>query len=114
MPNATAPEPKYDSLFQLITQRLYWFAIGPVLLVMTLLGILNGDRGQQLGFNAAYLLVLAGMPLSRWLDMRSGQAQTADGQPATWDHFRKYSIVAVIVGLSALAATNTWALLFAQ
>jgi hypothetical protein len=112
MPNTLAPEPNYDSLFQLVTRRLYWFAIGPMFCVLMLLGVLNGERTQQFPFSIAYLVGLAGMPLSRWLDMRSGQARTAAGLPATWGDFRKYSIVAVVVGLAALAAANACAFMW--
>jgi hypothetical protein len=108
MPNIPEPEPKYDSLFQLLTQRLYWMAIGPMILVLTLLGVLNGEKEEQIGFSIAFLVALAGIPLSRWLDMRSGQAMTADGKPATWSHFRTYVLLVVAVSLVALIAANAW------
>jgi hypothetical protein len=109
MPTTSAPEPKYDSLFELFTRRLYWFAVGPMLMILMLLGIFNGERNQLIGFNIGYLVCLAGLPLSKWLDMRSGQAMTADGKPATWADFRKYVITALIIGIGAVLVANAWA-----
>ncbi len=103
-------EPQYDSLFALITQRLYWFFIGPMFLVLMLLGVLNGEAQQLPYFNLAFLVGLALLPVSRWLELSSGQAVTADGKPATWTHWRNYSLTAVGIGLAALAAADTWVL----
>jgi hypothetical protein len=108
MSNTPAPEPRYDSLWELLTQRLYWFFIGPMFLILMLLGVLNDEQGRIVLFNGAYLIGLAGLPLSRWLEMRTGRAQTADGRPATWADFRSYSLTVLGVGLAALAAANLW------
>jgi len=108
MSHVQPTEPRYDSLFDLITQRLYWFFIGPMFLVLMLLGVLNDENGRQLGFSIAYLVGLAGLPLSRWLEIRTGNAVTADGQPATWQHFWKYTIVSLSIGIVALIAANVW------
>lgn len=95
-------QPQYDSLFRLITERLYWFAIGPMLMILMLLGVINDEPERRIGYSIAYLVALAGLPISRWLEMRSGKAVTAAGQPATWAHFRKYALVTLAVGLVAL------------
>lgn len=108
MSNIQTPEPKYDSLWELLTQRLYWFFIGPMFLVLMLLGVLNDTQGRTLVFNLAYLVGLACLPLSRWLEMRTGRAQTAEGRPATWADFRSYSLTAVAAGLTALVLANLW------
>jgi|GEM_PF-4121640 len=102
----THAEPQYDSLFRLITERLYWFAIGPMLLIMMLLGVINDEPERRVGYSLAYLVALALMPLSRWLDFRSGQALTGKGEPATWDHFRNYAIGSVAIGIAVLLVVN--------
>lgn len=99
-------EPKYDSLFRLITERLYWFAIGPMFMILMLLGVINDEPERRIGYSVAYLIGLAGLPLSRWLEMRSGNAVTAAGEPATWAQFRKYAILSLAVGLAALLAVH--------
>jgi hypothetical protein len=106
MSSSPNTEPQYDSLFRLITERLYWFAIGPMLLILLLLGVINDEPHRRIYYSLAYLIVLAGLPLSRWLDLRGGQAQTADGHPATWTHFRKYAILAVTIGVAVLLVVH--------
>jgi hypothetical protein len=110
----TAPptaEPQYDSLLQLVTRRLYWFFIGPMFLVLMLLGILNDEQQRLVVFNAAYIVALALLPFSRWLDIHAGTGETADGQPATWSHWWRYTFGVIGVGLALLAAANAWVLL---
>lgn len=101
-------EPQYDSLFRLLVERLYWFAIGPLLLILMLLGLLNDEAGRRVGYNVAYLVALAGIPVSRWLEMRGGRAVTADGKPATWTDVRNYVLLSVSVALVALVAANVY------
>jgi hypothetical protein len=100
--------PQHDSFLRLLVERVYWFAIGPLFLVLMLLGLLNDEEGRRVGYNIAYLLGLAGLPLSRWLEWRSGRAETADGHPATIAQIRQYAIFSVIIGLAVLVAVNAY------
>lgn len=109
--NAPLTESQYNSLFELVTRRLYWIFIGPMFLVLMLLGVLNDDQGRLLIFSAAYLVALVLLPTSRWLDVHSGRGQTAEGQPATWAHWWRYTLGVVGIGLAALAAACGWVLL---
>lgn len=102
---------QYTTFFQLISRRLYWFFIGPMFLMLMLLGVFNGERAQLIVFNVLYCAALMLMPVSRALDIRTGHATTAAGEPADWTHWRKYSIVSVTIGLAALAAADAWVLM---
>ncbi len=104
--NSVSDKPQYDSLFRLITERLYWFFIGPMFMILMLLGVINDEPERRIGYSIAYLVALAGLPLSRWLEMRSGNAQTAAGEPATWAHFRQYALVSLVIGITALLAVH--------
>ena len=108
MPEVAPTDPKYDSLFQLIAQRMYWFFIGPMILILLLLGIVNDEKGQRGVLTILSLIALALMIASRWYEIQSGKAVTADGQPANWGHFWKYTGITLAVGLAAIVAANLW------
>lgn len=75
-------------------------------MILMLLGVINDEPERRLGYSIAYLVGLAGLPLSRWLEMRSGNALTAAGAPATWAQFRKYAFIAVTIGVAGLLVVH--------
>lgn len=87
---------------------MYWLFIGPMFSILMLLGILNDTDGWIPVFNVLYLIALAGLPISRWLEIRTGRGQTADGQPATMQDLRSYALTVLPIGLIAIAAANLW------
>jgi hypothetical protein len=107
MTQNTASEPQYSSLTE-VAQRLYWFFIGPMFLILMLLLILSGDKSRVFGCTVAYIVGLVLLPLVRWREMLSGKAQTTDGKPATWENFRNYTLTVLGVGIAAIVAANLW------
>ena len=49
---------------------------------------------------------LAGLPLARWWELRTGNAKEATGEPATADAIRKYAIVVAIAAIAATGAAH--------
>jgi hypothetical protein len=110
MPDFPQSEPKYDSLWQLVSRRLYWFFIGPMFLILMLIGILNGDSSQRLFFIVAFLVGLALLPVSKWLELRSGKGRTAAGEPLSNENLRNYTLASIGIGLAALGVAVGWAI----
>jgi hypothetical protein len=52
------------------------------------------------------LAALCGLIVVRWLDFRCGSAQTAEGEPATPAHLRRYIIGALAIGLVVWVTAN--------
>jgi hypothetical protein len=90
--------------------RLTWFMLGPGALFGILYAIVTHGTGWITGLDAAYFIVVALMVLGRWHEQRSGVATTAEGKPATWDHFRRYVRLllptAVVIWILANAVGN--------
>lgn len=86
--------------------RLIWMMLGPMgLVLMTFLVIKTGD-GWLTGADFGYFGILAAMMFARWLEFHGGNPQTAEGQPATSEHLRRYLIGVAVLGLSAWVIAN--------
>jgi len=91
--------------------RLFWMAIGNLILVLCLVGILQ-DGELRLGpADAVFwttVLLLSGV---RYADIRYLEGTTTDGQRATIQHFWRY--VALLIALAAVGwlAAYGWILL---
>jgi hypothetical protein len=68
--------------------------------------IINAGTGWLTGLDLAFLAVLGGMLLARWLEFRGGDPQTATGEPATLAHLRRYTLVALLLGLAVWVVAN--------
>jgi hypothetical protein len=89
-----------------LVARMFWFFVGPMVAILTLLGILFQGSGWLTVLDAVYLTAVVLMVGSRWVEQRSGEAATATGEPSTWAHFRRYATVLVPVALCAWLAAN--------
>lgn len=86
--------------------RLIWFMIGPMALLMLALLIAEKRGGWTGPASLAFVGVLIVTILARWLDYRGGNAQTAEGTPATAFHTRRFVIGASLVGLVVWCLAN--------
>jgi hypothetical protein len=53
-----------------------------------------------------YFVALGGMLFGRWLEMRSGDARTGMGEPATPADFRRYMLITPVIGLALWVTAN--------
>lgn len=89
-----------------ILARLFWMMIGPMLLALFAYLIIKTGNGWLTGFDFAFLGVAAAMMLARWLEFRGGHAKTAEGEPATPAHLRRYLIGVAVLGLAVWVIAN--------
>jgi len=86
--------------------RVYWVFFGNALVALLALAILQG--GARLGLaDVFYWLGVASLAGCRYADIRHYGGSTAEGQPATIAHWRRYSLlllgVAIVVWLGVHA-----------
>jgi hypothetical protein len=93
--------------FSVLMGRLMWFLIGPAALLFTAFAIVNRGTGWLTGLDLGFLVIVALMIGGRWLELSSGSATTATGQPATPAHFRRYVQVLVPLAVLVWIAANT-------
>lgn len=105
MSNSVHTEKAHDSIL-LLFSRIYWMGLGPLLLLLILVGIAGSDAGWLTGLDLAAGLVLLSLPLVRWLEFRTGKSQTADGEPTTWAHFQSYSALVLLLGAIGWTIAN--------
>ncbi len=104
-PAQPAPAPQVNSV-GLLLARLMWMLGGPLLLLVLLYWTVSTGRGWLTLWDGMYWVVTAAMIACRWLEIRSGVALTATGEPATWVHFRRYAEVLLAVAAVAWVAAN--------
>jgi hypothetical protein len=82
--------------------RLFWIVVGHV--VLGFLAVFIFQSGVYSLLDVAYWLVVGGMITIRFLDITRLRGQTADGEPATLSHWRRYTLLLLLV------YGGTWAL----
>ena len=75
-----------------VLARLFWMMFGPILLAVFAYLIIKTGNGWLTRFDFAFLAILGGVILARWLEFRGGNPRTAEGEPATAAHLRRYVI----------------------
>jgi hypothetical protein len=86
--------------------RLIWMMIGPLALILLTMAIVREGGGWLTPYDIAYFAVLGAMFLGRGLEFRGGHPQTADGEPATAQHLRRYLLFGALLGLAVWALAN--------
>jgi hypothetical protein len=74
---------------------------GPAALLLLAFSLAGKQDGWFSSQSIAFLVVLAAVIATRWLD-----PQTSDGEPTTGAHLRMFTATAVGVGLAAWAIAN--------
>jgi len=80
-----------------VLARLYWMAIGPIATILVVLAIIMKSFKNTIPTSLIYWSLVLSIILIRYLDIRYFKGETADGEPATLKHWKKFSIVGVIV-----------------
>lgn len=96
----TPAQVEYQSLAGCLP-RLVWMGVGNVALIVTALAIYK-SAGWTIA-DLLFLLVVGVLITTRYVDIVRFQGRTADGEPATLGHFRRYAIVLVTT------ASGLWA-----
>lgn len=96
-PQRTIPE---------MLSRGYWMMFGPLLLVPLTFQIIDYGQGWWTAFDIAFLLALAGMLAARGFEFYKGAPRTAEGAPATWQHFQRYAVLVLVAGLACWIIAN--------
>jgi hypothetical protein len=99
-------ESKGTTSVLVLLERLFWILVGPMILLALVVGIIRTGNGWLTATDFAYFGVLGGVMLARWLEFRSGQAQTAYGTPATTGDLRRYALGLAAVGLTVWVIAN--------
>lgn len=99
------PVPQITSLGVLLA-RITWMLLGPVALLVLMLTIGSSAAGWLTATDLAFFVVLGLMVLARWWEFRSGQGQTAAGEPMTTGDFRGYVLGVLTLGLVVWAGAN--------
>jgi hypothetical protein len=92
--------------------RLFWILFGHLLLVA-----LAGWIARRQGFSAfdlAYWVTVAALVAARYTDITRFNGTTAEGEPATLDHFRRYAAYTVLIGAVIWLGVHGWRVVWAD
>ena len=92
--------PEYGSTSGCLV-RVYWMALGNVILLFCAFGILQNDSSLFGIADAFYWAVVGSVLAARYVDVRYLGGMTADGHPASWGHWRRYAVL-LLAGCTAV------------
>ena len=78
--------------------RIFWTLVGPVFLALSLYYLATAGSGWLTFADLLYFLILSGILLGRWAEVRGGNPQTTTGEPATPADLRRYFVTVAIGG----------------
>ena len=90
----------------LLLGRVFWIILGPLLLLILVVGSFHRGNGWLTAADVAFLAILGGLILARWYEFQGGNPTTNMGEPATWSHFRRYVQVTIPLGLGVWIVAN--------
>jgi hypothetical protein len=83
---------KYSSGFALLL-RLYWMFIGHIAVIMAAVGICANQLQSSILINSLYFLAAICLPVSRYIEIKKYHGETAEGEPATMAHWKRFTIM---------------------
>ncbi len=101
MPTAQPP-----SSLLIVFVRVFWMALGPLMLGLLVLAIIRNGKGWFTPADLWFLVILNALILARWAEFRTGHALNSMGQPAKPDDFRRYITGAAAIGLGGWVIAN--------
>ena len=87
---------KQDSIAGLLA-RIFWMPIGSMVLAISMISILLHKGSMFQAVDWVFWITVATLILVRYLDIKFWGGQTAAGEPASIKHWRKYTIVLVVI-----------------
>jgi len=91
--------------------RLFWMAVGNLILVFSAIGIGQRSGGFALApLDAVFWAAAFSMPALRYVDIRYWEGETADNRPATMADWRRYSALVLAVSLLLWLGAHLWSL----
>lgn len=85
--------------------RIVWMGVGNIGLVVAVLAVYESTTGWTIA-DLLFWGVVGVLIGTRYVDIVRYQGLTADGQPATMAHFRRYAIVLLATAVALWAATR--------
>lgn len=94
------------SSFGEFVSRLFWILVGPLVLAILALAIVNSGSGWLTAIDAAFFVILACVLAARWFEFQRGHATTATGQPADRRVIINYTIGTILAGICLWIVAN--------
>ncbi len=101
---STSPPP--STSIGVVFSRIFWMLIGPLMLVLVLYRSADRGGGWVTSTDIFYFIVLAALPVTRWVEFLGGDPRTSTGEPASIDHFRRYASVTILLGVAVWVAAK--------
>ena len=89
-----------------LLSRTFWIMFGPLLLMVLLANIAFAGTSWITALDILFFATLAGILLARWLEFRSGAAESATGEPVTAGDLQRYALGALVLGIVAWVVAN--------
>ena len=82
--------------------RLFWMMIGNIVLLLCVYSVIQHRSSVLSIADAFYWAIVGSLLAARYVDIRYLHGTTADGDPATIAHWRRYAVFLVLI------ATGLW------
>lgn len=91
------PKSQESSSFSGMTTRVYWMLLGHPVIATSAYYIATGK--SPIISNTVYFLLVISVILARYSDIKFFNGQTAEGEPATMKHWKRFTFI--VLGYSS-------------